>query len=64
MQLVELQDALAQLQVAVKQRNMLTDGFNQVIIDAGRDIVLCKGVFPAGWISALLCVEDVGFHLR
>ncbi len=64
MQFIELQDAFAQLEVAVEEGDMLADGLNQVIVNTNRDVVPRKGVFTTGVILALCHVEHVSFHLR
>src|SRR5713101_3206045 len=63
MQLIELQQALAQLHITIEQVNMLTDRLNQVVIDADRDIVLRKRPFAARSISTLPRVKDIPLHL-
>ena len=64
MQLIKLQDAFAQLEVAVEERYTLADGFNKVVVHTHWNVISREGTFTAGTIFVLHCVKNVSFHLR
>src|SRR5579884_590137 len=63
-QFIELQHALAQLQIAIQQGDMFADRLDQIEVDAGRNIVTRQRVFQTGRVVALSRIEHINLDLR
>src|SRR5258706_9968010 len=63
MQLIEFEDALAQLHIAIEQGDMLTDRLYQVVVDADRYIVTCEGSLKRSSIVTLPGIKGIIFYL-
>lgn len=57
------EDLLAQLVIAMKDRQARMDALDQPVVDAGRHVIGEERHLPAGWIGTNGVPEDILFHL-